>query len=116
IDLFKDEVGRADEKRPSRPQSLRERTSQREPRVGDRDGLFNVQRARSPIIEETKGRVAALLDFGDHETGSDGVNGASRNIDDIATRNFSPSDPLCNRSVRDGLAELLRSQPSVEKM
>ena len=114
IDLFKDEVGGGDEKRSSRFESLREGTSRRPPGIGDRDGLFNVQRTRSSIIKETKGCVAALLDFGDHETGSDGVNGASRNIDDIATRNLSPSDPLGNRSVRDGLAELLRSQRSVE--
>src|SRR6202453_5346120 len=88
--------------------------SRRQPGISDRDCLFNVQRAGSPIIEETKGRVAALLDFGDHETGSDGVNGSSRNIDDIATGDLPPSDPLGDRSVRNSLAELFRSQPPVE--
>ena len=65
-----------------------------------------MQRAGSPIVEETKGRVAALLDFGDDETGSDGVNGASRNVDNVATRDLPPSDPLGDRSIRNGLAKL----------
>ena len=73
-----------------------------------------MQPAGSPIIEETKGRVAPLLDFGDDETGSDGVNGARRNIDNIATSDFPPGDPLGDRSVGNGLAELFRSQPPVE--
>ena len=73
IDLLKDEVGGGDEKRSSRSQSLREGTSRRHPGIGDRDGLLNMQIPGPSIVEQTEGRVATLLDLGDHETGPDGV-------------------------------------------
>ena len=78
-------MGRGDQEHPSWSQSPREGASRRQPGIGDRDGVLNMQGPGSSMIEETVGRVAALLDLGDHEAGPDGVDGASRNIDDIAT-------------------------------
>ena len=54
------------------------------PGVGNGDGAVLVQLARPAVVEQTEGRVAVLLNLGEHDPGAYGVDGAGRDEDDVA--------------------------------
>jgi hypothetical protein len=109
-DLFKDEVGRLTS--VVLAESLREGTSRRQPASATATAC-STQR-ETPIIERDERSCRCAVDFGDHETGSDG------GMEPDGTSTTSPHATcrqairLAIRSVRNGLAQLFRSQPPVE--
>ena len=52
--------------------------------------LSFVQFALPAIVEQAECRVAALLNFGEHDAGADGVDRAGRDEDDVAFRDRTP--------------------------
>ncbi|UGY18985.1 hypothetical protein [Bradyrhizobium septentrionale] len=60
-----------------------------------------MQFTRSVIVEQAERGVAALLKFGQHNAGAEGVNGAGGNGDDIAFRNWTPLNQVDDRAIGD---------------
>ena len=77
------------------------------PRMGNGDAIVFVQFALPAIVEQAECRVAALLNFGEHDAGADGVDGAGRDVDDIAFRNRPPVNQFGDRTVLDRRTQLL---------
>jgi len=53
------------------------------------------------MIEKAKRRVASLLDFGEHQSRANGVDGAGRDEDDIVFPDRSPLNQVRDRAVFD---------------
>src|ERR1700730_3416222 len=81
------------------------------PGVGHRDAIVFVQFARTAIVEQAEGRVAMLLNFGEHDTGADGMDGAGGNEDDVAWRNAAPVHQFDDRTIPDRGPQFLRRYP-----
>ena len=64
------------------------------PRVRRRHRVVNVDFALPAMIEEAKRGVASLLDFGQHKSRPDGVNGPGRDEDDIVLASRTPLDQV----------------------
>ena len=69
-----------------------------------------MQFALPAVVEQAECRVAALLNFGEHDAGADGVDGAGRDEDDVAFRDRAPLDEVGDRAVPDRGAQLLRRE------
>ena len=69
------------------------------PWMGNGHPVVFVQFALPAVIKQAECRVAALLNFCEHDTGADGVDGAGRNVDDVAFRNRPPVDEIGDRTV-----------------
>jgi hypothetical protein len=67
--------------------------------VRHRDAVVFVQRALPSKIEQAECRVAALLNFSKYDTGTDGVDGACRDVDHIALRDRTPVNQLGDGAV-----------------
>ena len=63
------------------------------PRMRNGDPVVFVQFALPAIVEQAECRVAALLNFGEHDAGADGVDGAGRDVDDVAFARRGASEP-----------------------
>ena len=97
-----------DEDRPVRGKARRMAWRSKRPWMGNRDAVVFVQFALPAIVEQAECRVAVLLNFGQHDAGADGVDGAGRNVDDVAFGNRSPLNEFGNRTVLDRCTQLLR--------
>ena len=92
IDLLEDEIGTRCNHEPCRRQSFRRSLCRRGSRDGRANGGIRMQFAITAMVEQSKRRVAALLNLGDHESGANRVNGAGRNdnrltcMDNLAMR------------------------------
>ena len=51
------------------------------------------------IVEQAECRIAALLNFGKHDAGADGVDGAGRDVDDVVLRNRAPVNQIGDRAI-----------------
>ena len=78
------------------------------PWMGNGDPVVFVQFALPAIVEQAECRVAALLNFCEHDAGADGVDGAGRDVDDITFGNRSPVNEFGDRTVLDRRTQLLR--------
>ena len=90
-----------DQGRSGRGETPRDGLSLYRSRIGDRDGAVFVQLALPAIVEQTEGRVAVLLNFGEHDTGADGMDRAGRDEDDVAFRDGTPLRKSGDRAVLD---------------
>ena len=70
-------------------------------RLRNGDGVFFMQFPLAAIVEQTECCVAALLNFGEHDTGPYGVDRAGRDEDDVAFRDRTPLREICNRAIPD---------------
>ena len=82
--------------------------------VRHRDCVLDVKFTLPTVIEQTKCRVAALLDFRDDESRADRVDRSGRDENDVARRHGAPHDKIRDRAVVDGLTQLLRSQTPIQ--
>jgi hypothetical protein len=87
-------------------QTARNRLTLCRPRGRRRDGVVQVDFALPAMIEKAKRRVAALLDFSQHESRADGVDRASRDEDDIVLPRRVPLNQVRDRAVLDRGAQL----------
>src|SRR3981081_743830 len=81
------------------------------PGVGHGDAVVFVQFARTAIVEQAEGRVAMLLNFGEHDAGADGVDGAGRDENDVAWRRRAPINQIDDRTIPDRRPQFLRRYP-----
>src|ERR1700712_4087273 len=77
------------------------------PRVGNGDPVVFMQFALPAIVEQAECRVAVLLNFSQYDAGADGVDGAGRDVDDVAFRDRAPVHQFGDRTVLDRRAQLL---------
>src|SRR5882757_5148384 len=96
-----------DENRPVRGKDRRNAARSKRPWVGNGDPVVFVQFALPAIVEQAECRVAALLDFCEHDAGADGVDGSGRDVDDVALDSRSPANEFSDRTVLDRRAQLL---------
>ena len=69
-------------------------------------GAIGMQFAIAAKVEQSKGRVATLLNLGDYESGADRVNGARRDDNRFARVDNLAMHEIDNRAVDDGRAKL----------
>ena len=92
VDLLEDEIGARCNDEPCRRQAFRRGLCRRGSRDGRANGGIRMQFAITAMVEQSKRRVAALLNLGDHESGANRVNGAGRDdnrltcMDNLAMR------------------------------
>ena len=108
IDPLKNEIRAGDEQRSGIGQAPRNRLTCGRSRICRRHGVVHVDFALPTMIEQTIRRVAALLDFGQHESRADGVDGAGRDEDDIVLAHRAPLNQVRDRAVLDRGAQLRR--------
>jgi len=84
IDPLKHKMRVGDEHRSGGGETSWRALNSNRPGIGNRDGAVFVQFALPAVIEQPEGRVAALLNLGQHDAGADGVDRAGRNEDDVA--------------------------------
>ena len=80
----------------------------------DRNCPLFVELALPTKIENTKCRVAALLDLCNHHAGTDRVNCPGRHEDGLARRHALPPNKTRYRPVVDGFLQLLRREPFLQ--
>src|SRR5882762_3699208 len=66
------------------------------------------------MIEQTKRRVAALLNFCDDKSGTDRVDRPGGNENNVVRQYALPPDELGNRTIVGGRPELLWSEAPIE--
>src|SRR5437867_9144568 len=103
-----------DENRPFIREAGRIGWRSKRPRVGNGYAIVDVQFTRSVIIEQAERGVAALLNFGQHDAGAEGVNGAGGDEDDIASRNWTPLNQVDDRAVGDRRPQFLWRHPVIQ--
>ena len=77
-------------------------------------GAIGMQLAITAKVEQSKGRVAALLNLGDYEAGADRVNGAGRDDNRFARVDNLAMHEIDNRAVDDGRAKLWQRKRLIE--
>ena len=90
-----------DQDRSSRGEAAWTGLDSNRPGIGNSDGVVFVQFALPAIVEQAECRVAALLNFGKHDTGADGVDRAGRDVDDVAFHDRTPLHQFGDRAVPD---------------
>src|SRR5206468_12022491 len=103
-----------DENRPFIREAGRIGWRSKRPRVGNGYAIVDVQFTRSVIVEQAERGVAALLNFGQHDAGAESMDGAGRDEDDIAFRNWTPLNQFDDRAVRYRRAQFLRRNPALQ--
>src|SRR5258708_18323706 len=96
-----------DENRPVCGKDRRNAARSKRPWVGNGDPVVFVQFALPAIVEQAECRVAALLDFCEHDAGADGVDGAGRHVDDVALDNRTPAYEISGLTVLDRRGQFL---------
>ena len=70
----------------------------------DRDRLVEMQLARPAVVVKAVGDVGILLDLDQAQPGADRVNGACRNVEEIAWPDRVPFQQPFDAAVKSGLA------------
>jgi hypothetical protein len=73
-----------------------------------------VQFTLPAVIEQPERGVAALLDFRQHDTGAERVDGAGRDEDDIACGDWTPLHQVDDRAGGDRRPQFLRRYPALQ--
>src|SRR5579863_1368345 len=103
-----------DENRPLIREAGRIGWRSNRPRIGNGYAVVDVQFARSAIVEQAERGVATLLYFGQHDTSAESMDGAGRDEDDIAFRNWTPLNQFNDRTVRDRCPQFLWRYTSLQ--
>ena len=82
--------------------------------IRHRDGVLDVKFTPPAMIEQTKRRVAALLNFRDHKTCADRVNRSGRDGNSVARTHRLPHDKVRDRPIACGVTHLLRGETALE--
>ena len=101
VDPLENEIRAGDEQGSGIGQTPLDRLTCGRPRICRRDGIVHVDFALPAMVEQTIRRVAALLDFGQHESRADGVDGAGRDKDDIVLADRVPLNQVRDRTILD---------------
>ena len=109
IDLFEHEMRIGNEKRPFVGEPVRLHLEIGRSGVRNRHCVFDMKFTLPAVIEQTKRRVAALLDFRNDEPRANRVDRPGGHEDDVARRHGPPHDKIRDRAVVDRLTQLLRS-------
>ena len=105
---FKDEMRVAASRVLAVGEALGARLAFGRPRFGGRHSLVDVNLPFPAVVEQTKRRIASLLDFGNRQARADGVNRAGGDVNDIVLHNTRARepDPRSNRPrSRSAIAE-----------
>src|SRR4029079_13064902 len=77
--------------------------------IRHRKSAFYMKFTPAPVIEKAKCRVAALLDFRDHQARTNRVDRSGRHCNSVAGMRQMPHQEIRNRAVIDGVTQLLRT-------
>ena len=109
-DLFEHEMRIGNEKSPFVVDPVRLHQEIGRSGVGNRQCVLDMKFTPA-VIEQTKRRIAALLDFRNHEPCSNRVYGPGGHEDNVVWRYGTPHDKIRDRAVVDRLTQLLGSHP-----
>ena len=103
IDPFEHEMRIGNEKRPFVGEPVRLHLEIGRSGVRHRDCVFDVKFTLPAVIEQTKRRIAALLDFRNDEPCADRVDRSGGHENNVVRRYGAPHDKIRDRAVVDGL-------------